>query len=375
MKVLLISPLPPPVGGIASWTVNLTDYLKNCQKDVELVLINSNIIGKSITSESKFKRITSGVRNFFRIYTLVRKSIKETKPCVIHLVTSSSLALFKDYIILCLARKENLPIIIHWRFGRIPWLVVSRNWEWKMLSLVIQKSTKSIVIDAKSYETLVTAGYTNIINIPNPIAMDVEQKAKAIIRKTYHRQQGRVVFVGHIIRNKGVFELVEACTHLPVIKQLMLIGPYEENIKNELLKIAGKKEDGIWLNFAGVLIKDEVLEQMYTSPILAIPSFTEGFPNAILEGMAMGCAVIATDVGAIPEMLDIQSNKPCGICVPPHNVEKLKEAILELLQNPSKTEMIGKNGIHRVLNNYSIEKITECYKSVWNDVLNDSSLL
>ena len=171
--------------------------------------------------------------------------------------------------------------------------------------------------------------------------------------------------MGNVIRSKGVVELVESCTQVPNVKQLIIIGPFENQFKMELCKIASKKNEGGWLNFVGSLDKEEVLGEMIKSSILILPSYTEGFPNVILEAMAMKCSVIATDVGAIPEMLDVKSDKPCGLCIPPQNVDSLKEAIEFLFNNPTEAEELAKYGIERVRNNYAMDKVMAQYEAVW----------
>jgi glycosyltransferase involved in cell wall biosynthesis len=373
-NVLLVSPLPPPVGGIASWTPNIIKYYANSDCNVKLTILNSALKGKSITSSSLIKRYYSGIYNFLWINFEFRKLIRGTKPSLVHLVSSSSLALYKDYLLIGIAKKLKIPVIMHWRFGRIPSLAVQRNWEWKLLKYVIKRSAVSIVIDSRSYSILRNAGFTNVVYIPNPLGLDIEHKSRTLLGKPNQRQPGRLIFVGHIVRSKGVYELVEACSQLPLIRDLLLIGPCEENVKKELRALANKRENGVWLKLIGELNKDQVLEHMFNSPVLVLPSYTEGFPNAVLEGMAMGCAIVATDVGAIPEMLDVESNKPCGICVPPQHVEKLKEAILELSEDPSKMNAMSNHGIERVLNNYTMKKIAEQYRMVWEDVTDEGSL-
>ena len=370
LKVLLVSPLPPPVGGIASWTPNIIKYYANNGSNIKLTLLNSALKGKTITSNSLVKRYYSGIYNFIWIIIAFRKLIRENEPNLIHLVSSSSLALYKDYLLIGLARMHKIPVVMHWRFGRIPALAVHRNWEWKLLDIVIKRSSISIVIDSRSYDTLQNIGFTNIVNIPNPLGLDIEKKSKETNEKFSRRKQGRLIFVGHIVRSKGVYELVDACSQLPIVQELSLIGPSEENVKHDLEAIAGKRENGSWLNLIGALKMDKVLENMQDSPVLVLPSHTEGFPNAVLEGMAMGCAVIATDVGAIPEMLNVHGKKPCGICVPPQNVEKLKEAIMELLHDPARMEQMGRNGVVRVLSTYTMEKIAGQYACVWEKAAN-----
>jgi glycosyltransferase involved in cell wall biosynthesis len=368
ITVLLISPLPPPVGGIATWTPNIINYFARDENNITMTLLNSALRGKSITSNSLALRVYSGIYTFLWIIFKFRKIIKVSRPGIIHLVSSSSLALFKDYVLVRLAKNLKIPVIMHWRFGRIPSLAAKRNWEWKLLNAVIKRSAFSIVIDSQSYNTLQNEGFSNIVNIPNPLGLDIEQKSKVLHGRINERQQAQLIYVGHILRSKGVYELTEACSQLPFVKNLLLIGPCEENVRKELKAVARKRDNGVWLNLIGELNKDQVLEYMFTSPVLVLPSYTEGFPNAVIEGMAMGCAIIATDVGAIPEMLDIKSKKPCGICVPPYNVNMLKEAISELMLDPKKTEVMGKNGVAKVFNNYTFEKIAEQYISVWENV-------
>jgi glycosyltransferase involved in cell wall biosynthesis len=58
--------------------------------------------------------------------------------------------------------------------------------------------------------------------------------------------------------------------------------------------------------------------------IFVLPTYTEGFPNVILECMASGCPIITTPVGAIPDMLQFGSTQACGACVDVKDVQGLK---------------------------------------------------
>jgi glycosyltransferase involved in cell wall biosynthesis len=368
MKVLLIAPLPPPAGGIQSVTENLLGYVKNNPDGINLIHYDSAHRFRTSTSEAVFIRLITGITNSIKTYLNVLSIIKRDRPDVIHLDSSSSLALIKDYLIVKAAKRHKTPVVIHWHFGRIPALTRKKNWEWKVLHDVIQKSTVSIVIDDKSFETLLHTGINNIVNIPNPLPHDVECKAK-FIHNTGRRIQNRIIFVGHIIKSKGVYELVEACAWIPEIHELVLIGSYEDSVKQKLISISKSGNNEMALIFTGQLKIDEVLEYMGTSQILALPSYTEGFPMVIIEAMAMGCAVIATNVGAIPEILAIGTPTPCGICVPPRNVEKLRNAISKLTNNQNDVEVFGKRGNDRVLNSYTMEKIYTQYMSVWKTAL------
>jgi glycosyltransferase involved in cell wall biosynthesis len=205
--------------------------------------------------------------------------------------------------------------------------------------------------------------------------MKIEQKARNLIDKPFLRLPGRLIFVGHIIREKGVFELIEACLPIDEIKELILIGPCEESIKKELEKIAQRRNDNRWLIFTGEVEIDQVIELMQNAPILSLPSYTEGFPMVILEAMAMGCAIVSTNVGAIPEMLAINSKTPCGICVQPQNVAKLRDAISYLINHPNELEAFGRLAANRVLETYTIEKVYKQYREVWKRALQTKEVL
>jgi glycosyltransferase involved in cell wall biosynthesis len=78
--------------------------------------------------------------------------------------------------------------------------------------------------------------------------------------------------------------------------------------------------------------------------VLVLSSTTEACPMVILEGMAAGVPVVATDVGGVRELLLGEPERPAGIVVPPKDPAALAEAVLELLRHPEKAARMGQNG-------------------------------
>ena len=111
-----------------------------------------------------------------------------------------------------------------------------------------------------------------------------------------------------------------------------------------------------------------MIKEMMTCSVFVLPSHSEGFPNVILESMACGCPIVATPVGAIPEMLAIDREKPCGVCVPIKNVEALQNTIEWLLENPKKAAEMGKNAKERVYEQYTMPKVWEQLAGIWKTV-------
>jgi glycosyltransferase involved in cell wall biosynthesis len=112
-----------------------------------------------------------------------------------------------------------------------------------------------------------------------------------------------------------------------------------------------------------------VIKHMLSCSVLVLPSYTEGFPNVILEGMACGCPIVATSVGAIPEMLNYHLDAEAGICIIPGNVEILQRAIEQMLDDKIFAKKCGQNARDRVISEYSIEVIWHQLITIWENAL------
>ena len=367
MKVLLLSPAPPPVGGIASWTINVVEYYE-AHENIEVTHQDTAMKYREVTNLDFVSRVTSGVKDSLITIIYFLKNLKFFKPNIVHLNSSGSLGLWKDLIIVFISRLYKTPVIIHFHFGRIPEISNLNNWEWRVLRRVVSLCAAAIVLDDESLDVLKSQGFKNIFNIPNPVSKYVEGFLfdDGQCRGTEKSSLAKVIFVGHVTKNKGVFELVEACSLLNMIDGLVLIGPYEEDVKNELLKIALR--GSLQISFTGALDKESVLAEMRSASMLVLPSYSEGFPNVIIEAMAMKCPIIATNVGAIASMLNVGSSKPAGIVIEPKNIKALTTAIHLMITESSQAELFRQNAFFKVKQEYTLEQVCDQYEEVWNAV-------
>lgn len=187
---------------------------------------------------------------------------------------------------------------------------------------------------------------------------------------TLSRQDNTVLFVGHIIKTKGVYELIEACGNLPNVR-LRILGMGHDSVVQELKTLAHKYKEEDWITFTGNLPAEDVIREMCQCAVFALPTYTEGFPNVILESMVCGCPIVTTNVGAIPEMLDIKNGKNNGICISPKKINELKNAILHMLNNPEYAKACGENARKRVKEMYSMPIIWERMCKIWEKALLD----
>lgn len=368
MKVLLLSPLPPPCGGIATWTRNLLDYFQNGYDGYELIHLDT-ASRRIITDERLLTRIWYGVMETVSIIRKMTKILRKEDPDVVHLTSSASLALIKDLLIVIIAGRKGLPVVTHWRFGRIPDLAVRKNTEWRLLTMVIRYSSFAIVLDNKSKTCLDNVGLNNVAVVPNPAGPRLFNNLKVHDKEEYPRIHGQVIYAGHLVKGKGVRELVEACSSLSVVEKLCLIGPGDQNMISELNKVAAKRGDGKWLNICGELKWESVNEYLHSSELFVLPSYSEGFPNVLLEAMSAACPVLASDVGAIPDIVGADSESPGGICIPPADVEALRMAIVQMLADSEMLRSMGNNGRRRVIEKFSMYQISNQYKGLWKEVL------
>lgn len=158
-----------------------------------------------------------------------------------------------------------------------------------------------------------------IIEIPTGIAASWCLDAP----KEVQSDERRFVFVGRFERRKGIEELHAAFASLPaeVKAHLDLIGPIPHS-----KRVADER-----LSYHGTLKSIEELQAVLdAAEVLITPSYAEGMPNVIMEGMARGLAVIATDVGAVSAQVD----EHCGWLIPAADQKALEEAILTAAKLP-----------------------------------------
>ena len=364
MRVLLCSPYSASAqfvqGGIAIWARNVLEYYQTLETDVTIQVAPFDRKVRAKAGESLFRRVLYGVSEYRQIINKTRKQLVDDSYDVLHLCTSASISLLKDVLVLKTAKRKGVRTVVHFHFGRIPELAEHRNWEWRLLRKVVELADAVVTMDRGSFYTLQNKGYQNIHYLPNPLSQRIKEQ---ILNDSFTtiRDAHKTCFVGHVISSKGVFELVEACKQISGIS-LHVIGKVSASVRAQMEHLS---EGGKWLSFEGELDHQHVIRELLSSGIFILPTYTEGFPNVILESMACGCAIVTTPVGAIPEMLDINSSEPCGLCSEPKDVEGLFHNIQFFLENPIEARQYAERAVRRVNEMYAVEKVWEQLVDIW----------
>lgn len=363
-KVLLVSPYSQKkVGGIGTWTKSILEYQSKHGK-FNLIFLNTAFKFKSNLVKNNYHRVYIGIiDSIYLLFLFIYKTI-QSKPQSIHYTSSASFALLKDYLAIRWAKLVGIRFIIHWRFGRIPELYEKRNFEWRLLTRVAMAADISIVLDVKSLKALDNAGIKNVRLIPNPISQELQEIALRVNHKGREFESGKVVYVGHIVPSKGIRELVIACCKLNHILNLILIGPVIQSFKEEIINLVSEHKN-VSITWTGEIEREKVFQYLINANALCLPSYTEGFPNVLIEAMAFGCPIIATKVGAIEEIIVSADYGKAGICIDSKDIVQLSEAINFILTNPSDAKDFGRNGVQRVLAKYTLSNIFHQYEELW----------
>jgi len=176
------------------------------------------------------------------------------------------------------------------------------------------------------------------------------------VLERYGIAQGRptVVYVGRITRQKGLAVLLRAAELLDPQVQLVLCAgqadtpELDAEVTALVERLRESRSGVIWLNV--MLPKAEVIQILSHATVFACPSLYEPLGIVNLEAMACGTAVVASNVGGIPEVvMDAQT----GLLVPPGDPESLAGAISSLASDPARAAAMGQLGRQRVTAEFS----------------------
>ncbi len=347
-RVCLIAPNENTIGGIAQWKKLITSFE---QDDVDFFNINQNP-NIQASQVSKLKYLFHSFLHVRKIKKQLKYAIQNQQIDVVHLTTSGGLGLIRDKKIIRICNKNNIPVIYHLHFGRVAEIKEKDTREWKKLYRLFQKVSKIICIDPNTEKNLLSTEIASkTLFIPNPVEN---------YQCNYSLNSRTILFVGWVVKTKGIEELVAAWNELykkyPDWK-VKIIGPYKEDYMRKIVKMNRSNS----LEIVGPVDHEIIIEEMSKSGLFILPSYTEGFPNVILEAMSCGLPIIATDVGAIKLML----NDNCGYVLPVKDLNKLSQIINKIILDTDLRESMSKNSFSRVQRKYSVSVVFNLLKDIW----------
>ena len=203
---------------------------------------------------------------------------------------------------------------------------------------------------------IIANGSSNGINTTFFSPDQVSETERVALREKLNIQPDDFVFVfvGRIVSDKGINELIKAFSELQAVEnnelmgiKLLLVGGLENDLdplNPETLAEINQNKDIISVGF-----QQDVRPFFAISDALAFPSYREGFPNVVMQAGAMGLPSIVSDINGCNEIIVEGEN---GLIIPPKNVEKLKEKMLTLARDKNLYIKLKENSRRMIENRY-----------------------
>jgi glycosyltransferase involved in cell wall biosynthesis len=325
--------------------------------------------GVKLTAIPSLVRSIDPVQDLRAFFSLWRLIVKE-KPAIIHTHTSKAGLLGR-----LAAKMAGVPMIVHTPHGHVFYghfgPLTSRFF------VIIEKLTASIMdrmvalteAEGNDYNTFLVCNPDKMVTIHSGVdiaryaaaRVDIEEKKTSIGLDP----EGLVVgTVGWLLPIKGPVYLLKAMARIwdrrPDIG-LVFVGKGE--LEESLMAEAFRRGVSDKVKFLGW--RDDIPEIMQILDVFVLPSLNEGMGRVLVEAMAAGKPIVASDTGGIPDLIIDGYN---GLLVPPRDSSRLTEAITMLLEDTLRREEMGKNG-KLLAQGYSVESMVNKIDTLYQTLL------
>jgi glycosyltransferase involved in cell wall biosynthesis len=183
------------------------------------------------------------------------------------------------------------------------------------------------------------------------------------IRARHHIPAEALVFgfVGRVVKDKGIVELVEAFRALAATAniRLLLVGPYEQELDplpDEVMNFIRTDSRVIAAGY-----QQDVRPWIIASDVFVFPSYREGFPNVVMQAACLEVPCIVSDINGCNEIIEDESS---GLVVPPKNTAALQEAMGEMMAFKDLRRSFAILARAHVIENFS-------QRYIWNEILKE----
>lgn len=221
-------------------------------------------------------------------------------------------------------------------------------------------------------EKLKVIGYGSSNGIDNDYfkkTNNVLESSKNIIKKYSLENQFVFCFVGRIVKDKGINELLSSfdklSKKLPDIK-LLLVGKQEEEldpISDTSQKILIENKNIISAGF-----QNDIRPYLSSSDCFVLPTFREGFPNVVLQACSMELPCIVTNINGCNEIIEHNKN---GLIVEPKDKDELYDAMKKFLDDKGLADKLSLNIREDIIRKYDRKQFFEYLLKEYNEVIND----
>jgi glycosyltransferase involved in cell wall biosynthesis len=296
---------------------------------------------------SAWVKITTALKAWVRVAILLKK----LDAPLVHVQTASRGSFWRKWLVCLMARAAGRPYLVHLHGGGF-----SRFYEHEsgplgklLIRGTLAHASVVIALSEQWRERLLRICPTARVEVlPNAVAIPATVSSRRL-----EKREPALLFLGHLLRDKGVFDLVRAFARIaprfPRMK-LTLAGIGAIGEVQQLATQLGVRDRVLCPGWLGPEDKTAALA---TSTLFILPSYAEGMPMALLEAMSWGLPIIATPVGGIPQVV---TNEVNGLLVSAGDVDALATALERMLENPALRTRVGDAARKTIEAGYSLDK-------------------
>ena len=287
------------------------------------------------------------------VWRMAWREVRNFRPDVIH---ANTLFYATTLAAAAVAWRTQTPLVVTAHIGHLdalpqPYRTLSKAYEATLGRWVLSRAARVICIGDAVRDHILKLGVpsSKTCSIPNGV-----DSHEFFPRDTDGGSPPTIVSVGRLIFNKGNQYLIEAVRQVRLSGRpfrLVIVG--DGPLRAALVEQSAELRRAGYVSFAGR--RDDVPEILRAADIFVRPSLTESMPMGVLEAMASGLAVVASDVGATNEIIDNGRN---GILVTPKSVDQLREALNALLDDVALRATLGQAALATSLE-YNWERVAD----------------
>ena len=200
----------------------------------------------------------------------------------------------------------------------------------------------------------------NALLFYSPISFRIRPFRRCAARTVTQSERIKVLYAGLINIVKGCREILTVARQLSEV-EFILLGPVKADMEPHLQSLPAN------VTLGGEVTSDIVLQQMSASDLFLFPtSHAEGFPNAVMEAMAVGLPVVATRVGAIPEMIEDGKG---GLLVSGPYTDEIVSTLRILIADPEMRLQMGEFNRRKAQTEYAYSVVVDRLVCLYQQVL------
>lgn len=348
----------PVLGGLENWTQHIAEILA---QEAEIFIVTGKV-KEEMTEETR-----NGVK-VVRASLFLLSDLSHSSR--LYIFTALPFIFFRS---LAIIKKERIDLLhcqgflssllgfFLSRMAKIPYVSTVQRLETNtfLKQLIYRKSAFCIAVSMAVKRYFEKAGVKNIAVIPNGIDLSRFQgQFRLKSRERFGLQsEFAVMTVARLEKVKGIRFLIDAVRSLSC--KLLIIGDGSERKNLELQVTSYKLQDKV--RFLGQVENEKVPEYLTAADCFVLPSLREGFGIAILEAMAAGAPVVASDIGGIPDIIE---NGVTGLLSEPGNPESIAKAIGRIYSDPALAKNLVESAKAR-LSQYDWQNIARQTKEIY----------